>query len=228
MNLLLAAVLLMQDMTAEETFKKIERAVGDAKTLTVKVTGKVSSPTEGIAALPATISLLLKNDRMVHFDVTVGSGDDVRSSSIISDGSSLRVRFGARRDYDKETPDAMRSLWNLALVRTGLLIGGFFFQDVVRGGKPIDLKEILQVSDLKMGDDDGPAKTLTFTVKLDRTDDAQVRFWYDPKSFALQKRSVLATKNGAVPRGTFSEAYDEFILNADIPDEKFKLPEEKK
>jgi outer membrane lipoprotein-sorting protein len=54
---------------------------------------------------------------------------------------------------------------------------------------------------------------------------ADVRLWYDPKTLKLLKRTVDFGKKDS--QGTIRESYEEFTLNADIPEEKFKLPAEK-
>ncbi len=55
------------------------------------------------------------------------------------------------------------------------------------------------------------------------------RVWYDPATLLLRKREVIAKSlqnDNDWPKIT--EVYDRFTLNADILDERFKLPEEKK
>ena len=42
------------------------------------------------------------------------------------------------------------------------------------------------------------------------------------------RRSLRMVKGLSPNQGTILETYDEFGWDADIPDEKFKLPEEKK
>jgi outer membrane lipoprotein-sorting protein len=181
---------------------------------------------EELDAAKSTISLLLKDDNKVRVELTMRMGGRERRGNIISDGSKLRIRFDS--GDTQETPAATRVLWNRMLVRTGLMVGTFLFQDSVGNGKTVDPKDFLPVSDVKKGDDDGTAKTLTFTVTLGGNDTAEVRLWYDPITFRIQKRTVLAKSKGKPDQGSISETYEDFTLNAEIPDEKFKLPEEKK
>jgi len=56
-----------------------------------------------------------------------------------------------------------------------------------------------------------------------------VKVWYDPKTLKLLKRYYqIRERDGGPVRSTLVETYDDFALDVDIPDEKFKLPEEKK
>ncbi len=54
----------------------------------------------------------------------------------------------------------------------------------------------------------------------------EVMLWYDPVRHTPLKRSIQFKRDSV--EGTAVEYVQEILLNRDIPDEKFKLPEEKK
>jgi outer membrane lipoprotein-sorting protein len=96
----------------------------------------------------------------------------------------------------------------------------------------LNVPEILKMSDLKQGEDDGVLKTPTWTVTVSKTlmpaasKPMPIKLWYDPKSLKPVKRTATIMKGDVEVK--WSETYENITLNADIPDEKFKLPEEKK
>jgi hypothetical protein len=89
--------------------------------------------------------------------------------------------------------------------------------------------DTVAISNLASGPDDGAVRTLAHGRQFGTsTDPFQVttKLWYDPKTFGITKRTIDAVHGGT--RRFVTETFEEFTLNADIPDEKFKLPEEKK
>jgi outer membrane lipoprotein-sorting protein len=228
MNLLLAAVLLLQDKSAEETFKKIEETVAAAKTLSLKFDVKLVKAV-GVeeSVLKGTI-LLKKGDRM-SLDSAMIKGGDQREMMFVSDGSQISARADGRIRGTKETPKDFNAHLTTLLTRAGAIhfIGGVtpvFF------GDGLNLEKAPSVTEIRTGEDDGTLKTLTYktvvTPLVAPPATVDVRLWYEPKSLRLVRRT-LSYKSETVSR-IFNETYEEFTLDADIPDEKFKLPEEKK
>src|SRR6185369_10907565 len=73
----------------------------------------------------------------------------------------------------------------------------------------------------RVGEDDGGAKTLLYTVSLGPAT-LDCRLWYEPKTLKLLKRT-MKIRNGESVEGSLTESYVEYIVNADIPNEKFNL-----
>ena len=95
---------------------------------------------------------------------------------------------------------------------------------------PSDLRQVLELGAFRFGDSDGGSRTLLYSVrakaapKAENVDPYEIKTWYDPVTFRLLKRAVEPSDR----RLSTTEVYENFALNADIPDEKFKVPEEKK
>jgi len=128
MSLLLGAALLMQDKSAEETFKKIEERIERAKTLDVKfkfelsVTGAKSTSQGGG-------SLTLKEGN--KFKVTGFRSGQKDEFEMVSDGKKmLRTPFGD--STPTETPANLGRLITGGLARLGIA-KPFFFPSLMDG-----------------------------------------------------------------------------------------------
>jgi len=227
MNLLLAVALLLQDKAAEETFNKIEEAIQKAKTLSFKykfelaVNGQKRT-TQGNGAV-----ILKEGSKFNVTGALVGTGPKV-GFELVSDGAKMvRARFGA--DPPTDLPSNMNRLMAIQIARLGVA-KAFFFPSVQDGEKDkkeeTDLKNIFKMSGLKSGEDDQDGKTLTYTLKvLHELGSADVKVWYDPKTFKLLKRTLGVREHLESPVGaTLVETYEEFTLNVDVPDGTFTLP----
>jgi hypothetical protein len=72
-------------------------------------------------------------------------------------------------------------------------------------------------------------ETLSFRVEGPEVPqgEASVRLTYDAATCAPVRR-VLTTFDEDLRPAEFVETFEEFAINADIPEEKYRLPEEKK
>ena len=101
-----------------------------------------------------------------------------------------------------------------------------------KDGENPNLPELLKMSDLKHGEDDGALKTLSWTVTVSNTfmpavsKPVPVKLWYDPRTFKPVKRTLTNVKGDVEVK--WAETYENVTYDEPIPDEKFKLPEEKK
>ena len=97
------------------------------------------------------------------------------------------------------------------------------------------------VSGVTQGADEGKTKSLIYRLGDEKGTPIEVRLWYDPDSLkpvkrmfrfkfeAEEEREGFKLKFKFAPtEGTYTEIYEEVVFDADISDEKFKLPEEKK
>ncbi len=238
MNLLLASVLLLQDQSAEETFKKIEDTFEKAKTISVQIKIDASESPEGrFVKTVSSGSLLIKNARKLRLDLkgqtTLGTRRVDSVTHIQCDGKDRlhAVHLGEEFTVAK----TLKSGFAPILCRSGVGIGfptllsASYGPDRKETRSDLDLTKEFQVSEFRMGQSTGSTAQLSYTLTVASPEDSQkfsVKLWYDPKSLMLQRREAktLAEKDPA----TFVETYEDLKLDADILDEKFKLPKEKK
>jgi hypothetical protein len=229
MNLLFAAVLLMQDRTAEETFKKLEETLEKAKTLSlnfkvafVKQAGLVQNMTiEGTAHF--------KEGNKASITALTTVQGETQEYSGVSDGSRLRRGTGKAETEVTAVPADFLARFETALSRAGML---FAFVETtrpsaVRGRTLQELKKDLEVSNFKLGED---KSSLSYTLRFPESDPKMVAtcvLRYEPKTLTLLGRKMTLTRNGE-DEGVYTDTYEGYTLNADIPDEKFRLPGEKK
>jgi outer membrane lipoprotein-sorting protein len=208
---LFAAVALLQQETAEQTFARIEQALEKART--AKITCRLVL-LQGGKEMALTSSLLFKEGNKVKITLQGIEGD--RWS--VSDGKKLKVDAAQARSDGAEfdTPQDLHTQVSTAFLRRGFLN----LTEVPRRTIVFKStqKEKLKVSDLKFGEKDGSMETLTYTLE-EGTGRAVVKLWYDPVGPVLKKRTMLVA---AAPQATVTETYDEFTLNKEIPDDAFK------
>ena len=113
----------------------------------------------------------------------------------------------------KEVRGLLQRRFVLSLARESVAVPGNLFALTDE-----DHESMLALSDVQAAADDGGLKTLTYKVGY-----FNARLWYDPKT-SLPVKRVRESK----VLGSVTEVYEEITLNPDIPDEEFKLPEEKK
>ena len=87
----------------------------------------------------------------------------------------------------------------------------------------IDWGDKFNVSEIDLGQSDKGQKTLTY--RLWYGEEAHVKLWYDPTTFRLFKRTI---EMGNDPKVLMTETFRDFTLDADLPDESFKITDEKK
>jgi len=238
MNLLLAAVLLLQDKTAEEAFKKIEETILQAKSITLsyKISGTSLDQQHTERKSEASGTLLLKAPNQAYLqESSIVSGGRRTSRLIVSDGSSMVIKRDPPWDQERPRKAAAPHMLNERLKAALLWLGASSPFDIGSGmiegraeKEDFDPVKEFRLESFQTGPHDGNAQTLAFRAVSIKYPTVVSRFTlgYDLKSFRLLKRSQAMKWEQIEISST--EAYDEFTLNADIPDEKFKLPEEKK
>jgi len=216
-TLLLSAALLSiagraQDRTAEETFKKIEDALANAKTFSLKfaVDGQKGGQKEEVKG-----TIQSRDDNRMRIDLKRLSQGREQESSIVSDGKRVRT-LGADSTAELETPKDLHRRLAIAFARGG--------SSMAVGSVRQDSTKLLKLGDFKEAGPDGDRKSLTYTMSSTEDDppkSIQVRLWYAPATFMIVRRTL--THAGPEPF-TINEAYDEVALNGNLPDERFKLP----
>jgi outer membrane lipoprotein-sorting protein len=216
MHLLAALALLLQDKTAEETFKKIEETVQNAKTVRIKfkLEGALKDGQGKEKRIDKSGTLVFGDRNKLHITISDGI-NPVQIFSMISDGKTTRtVMTGAI--ITQETPSDLNRNFLRSLVRGGN-VANLISTVGVQWDDETVLGTIYRVSDFEMSKDDRGAKALKYKMN---GKGATLR--YDPKTLLVLSRK-LAEEDG----GEVLETYEEFTLNGDIPEEKFKLPADK-
>ena len=246
MTLLVAFALCLQDKTAEEIFKKIQEQIEKAVTISVKFKFRMDGGIEKEPPL-ASGTILLKNTNKVNLSVQHGSD---KSSVIISDGQKVKDRSNGGDWRENDAPKTLKGDLSAVLAGSGIGFAVMFSNGRDQSGDNAEsLKNVFKVSDFGTDADEKNAKTLTYKLKLTDKPSGSLQYlgklWYDPKTYRLLKRTVIIkgeegtlkfkVKDGeGIPNFegeeltlSYTETYEEFTLNADISDEKFKLPAEK-
>jgi len=207
---LIAVVALLQSETAEETFKHLEESLVQAKSVRIK--GQLDIAMGGQKMTGSGI-LLLKKENKARISLTGAKGNPWS----VSDGTKVTVdpRQAGLDSATFDAPKALNSRVATAFVRWGFVD----LADLPRRIKVFDTDptQRMKLSDFKFGEKDGDLRTLTF-VLTDGDAPVDIKIWIDPKTLALKKRSVSIPKMNA----TFTETYEEFTLNGEIPDDSFK------
>lgn len=198
-----------QDGPAEAEFKKIRETIEKARTV------KARFKTEGAAGGQKVLvsgSLLFKEGNKARLETRMVAGDlEIRFRSV-SDGKKITVRsnlgnlpgpeeFAAFDGY----ADSLRRCLILLSAPPGQYPSA---QD--------DPTRRFVAHDFKAGAEEGGAKTLSFTVTADGRP-VELRLWYDPKTFALRKRTIEMSE----PKVSLTETFEEFLLDAEVPDSEF-------
>jgi hypothetical protein len=225
--------------TPEGEFTKIERIFTEAKSIRAKI--KMPRGTK-----ESLFNLLIKSGNKVVFEHVMSIPDGPLSPEkklafdlfkptdggpmkglTISDGNRMRTFLGGHDLGGGSVPlgDYFK-LVTYALARGEIAWAPSAY--IARYDWPeLDFQNTLAVSDLKTGPDEGNAKTLSYRLKrLKYPKDpgpetfANVKVFYDPKTFHPLKR--VYTQEGR--EGSTTETFEELVLDEDIPDEKFAIP----
>ena len=235
MNLLMVTALLLQDKSGEDTFQKMEEMFGGAKSLIIKFRAEVDDAEETPkSAIRVEGTLMMKEGNKVRLSMKVRRGNEEVEQSLISNGTRMRIVTPSASE-EKETPKNLRTFFNEAMSRYG--ISRAFSEMQSLGAKQQDPKSAERPSKLRgkfVGRDgrEDCLGMLGYTIELSQSakaTSARVLTYYvrDSLRLVLRRLSLMDSQSLAA-QGQIEEIYDEFTLNAEIPDEKFKLPEEKK
>jgi outer membrane lipoprotein-sorting protein len=210
---------------AEKAFRKIEETIDKAKTMKVKFTLSLDEPRSDREEKPSASGEYCVKEGNRVFILLLDRG---RESRIIADGTRMLMPGGRNGEVPEAAWPRLGELMTTGFVRAGIVSLDFYcHRRPAAPGEEIEIKKVLQVSDFKCGPDEREAKTITFNCSMAREFQSQaVSLTYDPKTYRLLKRTTAVAGGAKVV--SVVERYEEFILNADIPDDQFKLPETKK
>jgi type II secretion system protein G len=223
MNLLLAAAILLQDPSADEAFRKIEESFEKAKSLRLKFkVDVVQKRPQGDTSFALEGAALLKDGNRFRFTAYTKVAQMEEDFLAVSDGTRLFQQSGKAPPARRDAPPNLVPSFKAVTARGGSFLA--FAQSLLAGRKEQDPKKDYELLALKQGEDDKEAKTLVYGLQFpDIRFDCTLR--YNPKSFLPLGRVILVKQKGA-DAGSIRETYDEVVVDADIPDETFKLPEE--
>ena len=233
MTLLLALALLVQQKSAEETFKSIERKIEAARTISLRF--KVETlASEGKLAGSSEMSgpLMIKDPRKLNLEykgsIYDGNQSLERTARFVTDGERVLAEIaGERRPLATSIKSGFKPLISRCGVKIGWGVLIISRSDPTGKPKPVDLDLAgrFTVLDFRHGEDDGAYKTLTYTLRRNvgaEQVNVSMRISYDPKTLLLAKRSFVEPNKSRT-----SETYTDLKLNADIGDESFAVPETK-
>lgn len=233
MNVLLAAVLLMQDKPTVDPLTTLEAAVNSAKTISFSFTEHAAVTRNGsveISSVTTGTFLLKAGGKVSIAEEFVDTAFGVTSKgrlNLVSDGSGVNVVTPAKV-MSGRTPDKMEIFLRKSLTRFRVQMISYNLSTAVESPdvfknaetfyEPLKVLSVHEVKGNKVLD-----CSLTFSLPPVH---AKVKLFCDPTSSKLLRRTWEIPESGATR--SVDETFTEFILNADISDEKFKLPEEKK
>jgi len=222
MGVLLALVALPQEMTADETFRKIAETVEKAKTVAVVFRHEAVKRGDD-TKITGGGELLLKegNKCLFRFRKKV-PGEGEADTSVISDGTTLQIRVNGILMREAATRDVLNRRFSMYLTRSGLFLYQLLptlFPGVRRGG-PV---ESLEASDAAHGEEEGGARSIRYALKVPGQEGpaVQITLFYEAATFKPLKRVVTIVEM------TITETYENFTCDSDIPDAKFELPKDK-
>lgn len=226
---------------AERVFRKIENTVLRAKSARVTFTG-VGKLSPDIT-LEEKGTLLLKEGGKVHLAATTIVGKDKFELLVASDGQTttalvlwwpvdaqdgeghLRGDHGYSHPFPELTMEMAQGLIRLSQAYTSSQLRTRICTD---GKLTVRLDAGKSLERFKLGPNDGSKRTLSYEIKDGASPNAvlEIKLWYDPATYTLARR-VHTLKTGTLAETVLDETYEVYTLNADLPDQKFKLPDEK-
>jgi len=233
---LAARVRELLDLLARKAFDRVEAAVYGVTTLRVRISGS-GSICRGAATDRLTTSatiLVGLIDKASHVARSERKGEPVEAFDLVSDGFDMTGHFDPRGEpKTRMTPSNLKE----GILAMLFLVGEEPLRETERRWQSLRRLEDLhpnprrscRVSGLSVRKENARYETLSFQVEGPEVPqgEASVRLTYDAASGAPVKR-VLMTVDEELRPAEFVETFEEFAVNADIPEEKFKLPEEKK
>jgi hypothetical protein len=227
MTPLLAMMLLVQTDSAEETFKKIGDAILQAKSVRVEFQWEGAARTNAGGKVEASGTVLLKERNRANLTGLITEKGQPSELRIVSDGTTVKTRLGARRMLECPTPKNMESGLKMALHRLGamqavLIAHKVCMLEVGDQEEALDMGKKPRLSDFKNGPDDGEFRTMTYKISPDGPDTvAEIKIWYSPETHLLEKRTITLKQPS---ESIFTEFYKGWTLDGSLENEEFTLP----
>ncbi len=214
---------------AAADFQKIEETLSRAKS--ARITFKLESVTHGPRIENKSNhegTLLLKGNK-VRLVGDNRSNILNLSYTMISNGKRVRLRSSALRgDHELEAPDNLSAAVCRFASRAGP--SSVFMTVTSKEAKLDDMIDVIKVGEFKELPAEGTTKKLSYRLMIENPMAIKIRgtLSYEAGSLRPLQRSLKITfgeDNGGEANST--EVYQEYVLDAEIPDETFSLSEEK-
>lgn len=215
-----------------DAFENIEAAVLRAHSVRIAFKGEtLHQSTDGDPDLKTTFSgeVLLKDGNKAWYTSHRKSATGAKPIDcfLVSDGSKMT---GTREaDQLSETPSGLKRGLTLAVSRLGpcaaatvvWAVAGFSLP----AGQGDTAESTMEPADFTPIETDGESKVFGYMVKAPTFGIVgKVRLWYNPRTYALVKRTLIVASR----KTTITEVYDEYALNPELAEEKFRLPDRPK
>jgi hypothetical protein len=213
--------------SAEETFKKIEEALRDAKATRVQYSWEGISPSDLSGKVEATGTVLIKEGNRTSLTATIVERERTSELKVVSDGTTVKTKLGPKRVLECVVPRNLEEGLKLALHRLGamqavLIAHKVCMLDEEEQEEALKLGKKPPISDFRNGPDDGESKTIFYKILPEGSENAaEVKLWYAPTTHRLVKRTITIKKPA---ESVFTEVYKEWTLDGELENEEFKLP----
>jgi HEAT repeats len=216
---------------AAAQFRKMEDALSRARTVRIKF--KLESVTHGPQIENRTTHqgvLLLKQGNKVHL-TGENSGRLMNFRyTMVSDGTRMLLRSSVQKeDREVETPEKLGAAVCRVTARSGP--SSVFSIVTSKEANLEDTMDVIKLGEFKELPAEGATKKLSYRLMIENPAAITIRgtLSYDAASLRPLQRSLKITfgedKGG---EGNSTEVYEEYVLDAELPDGTFALPEEKK
>jgi hypothetical protein len=217
----------------EATFLKIEGKIEKATSVRIRyaltATYEDHNGTGEKKDLEVKGELLAQGGTRIRFGRTLKPGGKIDDIGVISDGNRAVMVYGGKPH--REVPSSKDYAIGILIAFTRLGSDGLWplLHEPDPGAGPddsnppeTDEKKLIRLSEFRSGEDDGRLKTMTYKASFPgETGSVEVKLWYAPDASTIAKRELqVRTK---VLSGRFSESYQEFALDTEIPDSTFDL-----
>ena len=231
MVLSLLAMVVFQQHTGELILEKIASKIEAAKTISVEfrfIAEEHRRDTSERIEGPGKAYLRASNKVTRSFLMPKGGVDE--QVKIVSDGKHLTIgrdgKFNPPIVVNGKHTSKLRVIWSrLGIVGPPTLAITPWF--LLAGSLESHVLRTCSIRNAKAGVDENGNPIVTYSMEAVTPDKGvgSITVWYDPKSFLAKKRTIqyrVGTR-----RGKYTEIYTKWVIDADIPDEKFKLPDPK-
>jgi len=231
MTMLLAAALLFQDPSAETAFKKILETAMAAKSCVVDVKLHRSSKSAVKSdTYDAQSTMFLQDVNKAQWSFSKPGSD--HPTTLVSDGA--RMKYESQDvTLGSASPKTLKSDLTTSWVLLGNAGVAFYVSALLAGSHPDEkFSEWFHASGFENGPPEGDVHTLSYTFTHVPKEAAgnkgsfKVKLWYAPTTSKLNKRTWTGIIWG--DEVTVTEIYERYSLNTEIPEEKFRVADEKK
>lgn len=198
---------------AAGVLKRIRATLEGARSL------RVRARYEGDQGVPGEGTLLLKEGNRARKSGKFTGPAASMSLLTISDGTRQWSHFSLGKPWERPTPDNLNKYLIDMLLGPGLLTSILLDYNLRAPAEGYRYP----IEDIRFGERGYALSTLRFKVRLpNQRAYLEVRLLYRPDTYALVKRSV--EQIGGRRKRYSTETYEEFSIDADIPDKAFALP----